>query len=250
MSYLQSLFGLRGRTALITGASSGIGLAMAGALGKAGASVILVARRGPPLQSAVDDLVAKGISATALAMDVRDADGIHAAVATHVDILVNAAGVNPRPHMDDIDLAQWEDTLAVNLTAPFRLGQLFAPAMARRGGGRIINVVSQQSFRAFGNSGAYGVSKAGLAALTRSQAEAWSKHGVLCNSIAPGLVDTPMTRGVMADEEKARKHAERTMVGRNGRPEDFEGVAVYLAGKASDGVTGQVLFVDGGYSAT
>ena len=119
-----------------------------------------------------------------------------------------------------------------------------------RGWGRIIDVVSQQAFRAYGNSGAYGVSKAGLVALTRSQAEAWSRSGVCCNAVAPGVVHTPLTEEVFADPAKASAHAARTMIGRNGVPEDFAGCAVYLASRASDAVTGQALFVDGGYLAT
>lgn len=167
------------------------------------------------------------------------------------DILVNAAGINLRPHMDTLTKSDWDATIAANLTAPFLLGQAFGPLMSASGrGGRIINVVSQQAFRAYGNSGAYGASKGGLVSLTRSQAEAWSPGGVLCNAIAPGVVETDMTREVLRDPGKAEKHAARTMIGRNGLPEDFEGVAVWLASRASQSVTGQVIFVDGGYSAT
>ncbi|HEX8628513.1 MAG TPA: SDR family oxidoreductase, partial [Catenuloplanes sp.] len=125
----------------------------------------------------------------------------------------------------------------------------FAPAMARRGWGRIINVTSQQAVRAYGNSGAYGVSKAGLGALTRSQAEAWSRFGVCCNAIAPGVVHTPLTEEVFADPAKAAAAAARTMIGRNGEPADFAGAAVFLASAASAAVTGQMIFVDGGFSA-
>ncbi|UNI24550.1 hypothetical protein JDV02_010285 [Purpureocillium takamizusanense] len=253
-SYLESLFGLAGRVAVVTGGSSGIGREMATALGMAGATVVIVARRPDPVHETVTHLQLAGIRAFGLSADVRDAEAIHDAVLRDhggvPDILVNAAGINPRPHMDTISLADWDETLAVNLTAPFALGQKFGPAMAARGSGRVINVVSQQAFRAFGNSGAYGASKGGLVSLTRSQAEAWSPRGVLCNAVAPGLVDTAMTTGVMADETKARAHASRTMIGRNGVPEDFAGIAVYLASEASRAVTGQVFFVDGGYSAT
>jgi gluconate 5-dehydrogenase len=122
--------------------------------------------------------------------------------------------------------------------------------MAARGWGRIINVVSQQAFRAYGNSGAYGASKAGLVGLTRSQAEAWSPSGVTCNAVAPGVVHTPLTEAVFADPAKVATHAARTMIGRNGLPTDFAGCAVFLASDASAAMTGQTLFVDGGYSAT
>ncbi|WP_305786045.1 SDR family NAD(P)-dependent oxidoreductase [Symbioplanes lichenis] len=247
-SYLDRLFGLDGRTALVTGGSSGIGRAMAAALHGAGASVILVARRPEPLAAVADEL-----SATFLTADLADRDDVArvAAAADKVDILVNAAAVNVRPPLDELTTADWDLTLAANLTAPFLLGQAFGPAMAARGWGRIINVVSQQAFRAYGNSGAYGAAKAGLVGLTRSQAEAWSARGVTSNAVAPGVVRTPLTEEtVFAHPGRAESHARRTMIGRNGLPEDFAGVAVYLASAAASAVTGQTLFVDGGYSAT
>lgn len=252
-SYLQSMFGLEGKLAVVTGGSSGIGRAMANALGMAGASVVLVARRAGPLQDAVNEMSESGIRVASLALDVSDTEALHSAVLQQhglPDILVNAAGINPRPHLNDLSRKVWDDIIAVNLTAPFALGQTFGPAMAQRGSGRIINLASQQAFRAFGNSGGYGPSKAGLVALTRSQAEAWSPRGVLCNAVAPGLVETPMTGAVFSDKEKAAKHAARTLTGKNGVPKDFEGIAVYLASEASTAVTGQVFFVDGGYSAS
>jgi NAD(P)-dependent dehydrogenase (short-subunit alcohol dehydrogenase family) len=163
---------------------------------------------------------------------------------------VNSAAVNRRPPMDQLTEDDWDVTLTANLTAPFLLGQAFGPRMAARGWGRIINVASQQAFRAYGNSGAYGVSKAGLVALTRSQAEAWSPRGVCCNAIAPGVVHTPLTEPVFADPAKVAGHAARAMIGRNGVPGDFGACAVFLASDAAVAVTGQTLFVDGGYSAT
>jgi gluconate 5-dehydrogenase len=122
--------------------------------------------------------------------------------------------------------------------------------MAERGWGRIINIASQQAVRAFGNSGGYGAAKAGLAGLTRSQSEAWAPHGVCCNAIVPGFVATPLTAEVAADPVRSAALAARTMIGRNGEPEDFEGVAIFLASRASDYVTGQMIFVDGGLSST
>ena len=166
------------------------------------------------------------------------------------DIVVNAAGVNLRPPLAALTQQDWDLTMGVNLTAPFLLGQRFGPSMARRGYGRIINVGSQQSIRAFGNSGAYGVSKAGVIALTRSQAEAWSTDGVCCNAIVPGFVRTPMTEPVFADPGRSAALAARTMMGRNGLAGDFRGVAVFLASPAAGYVTGQAIFVDGGFSAT
>ncbi|GID96140.1 SDR family NAD(P)-dependent oxidoreductase [Amorphoplanes digitatis] len=255
-AYLEELFGLTGLTAVVTGGSSGIGRAMAGALGRAGARIVLVARRPGPLAETAAELAADGVRVATVAADLADRAALTAAIDRIVspygdpDVLVNAAAVNRRPPMDELTDDDWDVTLAANLTAPFLLGQAFAPAMAARGRGRIINVVSQQAFRAYGNSGAYGVAKAGLVALTRSQAEAWSARGVCCNAVAPGVVHTPLTEPVFADPEKVAAHARRTMIGRNGVPADFAGCAVYLASGASAAVTGQTLFVDGGYSAT
>lgn len=246
MSYLADMFGLAGRTAVVTGGSSGIGRDIALALESAGATVAVVARRATP-PVAIPHYFSADLgdrSAVASVIDrIRDAHG-------DPDILVNSAGINRRPPMDSLTLDDWDATLAANLTAPFLLGQAFGPRMAARGWGRIINVVSQQAFRAYGNSGAYGASKGGLVALTRSQAEAWSRHGVCCNAIAPGVVHTPLTEAVFADEAKVAAHAARTMIGRNGVPEDFGACAIFLASAACAAVTGQTLFVDGGYSAT
>ena len=244
------MFGLSGRTAIVTGGNSGIGRVMAAALREAGAAVVLVARNRERLEATAAELGAHAVSC-----DLSDrADLARAAdaavrLAGEPDILVNAAGINPRPHMNDLTEAVWDDVLEVNVTAPFLLGQRFGPGMAGRGWGRIINVVSQQALRAYGNSGAYGVSKGGLASLTRSQAEAWSPHGVCCNAVAPGVVETPMTAAILGDPAKAAAAAARTMIGRNGRPEDFAGIAVFLAGDGSAAITGQVICVDGGFSA-
>lgn len=255
-SYLDDLFGLTGRTAVVTGGSSGIGRAMALALGRAGARIVLVARREAPMAEVVTELRGHGAEAVGIAADLAGRDAVKA-VATKIikecgapDILVNSAAVNLRPPLEELTDDVWDRTLAANLTAPFLLGQAFAPAMAARGWGRIVNVVSQQAFRAYGNSGAYGAAKAGLVGLTRSQAEAWSPRGVCCNAIAPGVVHTPLTEPVFADPAKVATHAARTMIGRNGVPGDFAGCVVFLASNAGQAVTGQTLFVDGGYSAT
>jgi NAD(P)-dependent dehydrogenase (short-subunit alcohol dehydrogenase family) len=252
MSYLDETFGLSGRTAVVTGGSSGIGRAMAVALGRAGARVVLVARRAPELESAVAELAGYRVDASFVTADLADRSAVAGLVSRldGPDILVNAAGVNRRPPMAALTVDDWDVTLAANLTAPFLLGQAFAPGMAARGWGRIINVVSQQAFRAYGNSGAYGVSKGGLVALTRSQAEAWSRYGVLCNAVAPGVVRTPLTEAVFADPDTVSAHAARTMIGRNGLPSDFGACAVFIASDANAAMTGQTLFVDGGYSAT
>ena len=256
MSFLQELFSLAGRIALVTGGSSGIGAGMAAALAGAGARVVLVARDAERLGSAAAGLRARGGQAAWVSADLADRAGLEraadeaAAAFGPPDILVNCAGINLRPPLSSLTAADWDLTMAVNLTAPFLLGQRFGPSMAARGWGRIINVTSQQAQRAFGNSGSYGASKGGLAALTRSQSEAWAASGVCCNSVCPGFVPTRLNAAVAADPERMAAMAARTMIGRNGEPADFAGVAVFLASRASDYVTGQTLYVDGGFSAT
>ena len=138
--------------------------------------------------------------------------------------------------------------MAVNLEAPFILGQRLAPGMAERGYGRLIHISSQQAQRPFANSGAYGVSKAGLEALARSQAEAWSPSGVTANVVVPGFVQTPLNRRLSSNPEVVEALAARTLIGRNGLPEDFAGAVVFLAGPSSAYVTGQLIAVDGGFS--
>ncbi|WP_274917152.1 SDR family NAD(P)-dependent oxidoreductase [Streptomyces sp. WZ-12] len=254
--YLDALFSLSGRRVLVTGGGSGIGRAIAEALGRAGAEVVLMARRPEPLVTAAEELRAAGVAADWVAADLGDRAAVRAGadeVARRFgepDILVNSAGVNPRPPMGELSTEEWDRTMAVNLDAPFLLGQRFGPGMAERGWGRILHLASQQSIRAFGNSGAYGVSKAGLAALTRSQAEAWSRHGVCVNALAPGFVRTPLTAEVYADPDRVEAIARRTMAGRTGELADFAGAAVFLAGPGAAYVTGQTVFVDGGFSVT
>jgi NAD(P)-dependent dehydrogenase (short-subunit alcohol dehydrogenase family) len=255
-SYLEQLFSLAGRVAVVTGGSSGIGRAIALALGQAGAPVVVVARGQARLEETVAELKAAGCQAAALSADLGDrAATEHAAKEAGEffgppDILVNCAGLNLRPPMAELTIGQWDQLMAVNLTAPFLLGQHVGPDMAARGWGRIINVTSQQAHRAFSNSGGYGAAKGGLASLTRSQSEAWAGHGVCCNALCPGFVITPLTAEVSADPVKTAALAARTMVGRNGLASDFAGAAVFLASRASDYVTGQMIRVDGGFSAT
>jgi NAD(P)-dependent dehydrogenase (short-subunit alcohol dehydrogenase family) len=256
VSYLAELFSLDGRVAVVTGGSSGIGAEMARALALAGARVVLVARDPARLGQAADQMKAAGGEAAWISADLAsraEVDGV-ADAATEVfgppDILVNCAGVNLRPPLPSLTVHDWDLTMAVNLTAPFLLGQRFGPAMAARGWGRIINVTSQQAQRAFANSGGYGASKGGLASLTRSQSEAWARSGVCCNSVCPGFVMTRLNAHLASDPAVVAALAARTMVGRNGQAADFAGVTVFLASRASDYVTGQTLYVDGGFSAT
>ncbi|PWI45128.1 SDR family oxidoreductase [Streptomyces sp. ICBB 8177] len=253
-TYLTQLFSLDGRVAVVTGGSSGIGRAIAGALSRAGARVVIVARKKDELASVTQELKADGGEAAWVSADLADRDGVRdaareaAAVFGEPDILVNSAGINLRPPMGDLDDATWDTTMAVNLTAPYLLGQCFGPGMARRGFGRLIHISSQQAHRAFVDSGAYGVSKGGLESLARSQAEAWSPYGVTSNTLVPGFVMTPLNARLSSDPDRVEALARRTLVGRNGVAEDFAGAAVFLASAASAYVTGQALFVDGGFS--
>ena len=253
-SYLRELFSLDGHVALVTGGSSGIGRAIAGALARAGASVVVVARREAELVATVDELAANDCRAGWVSADLSSRDGVRSAAdrATEEfgepDIVVSSAGINLRPPMGEVDDRVWDATMAVNLEAPYLLGQRFGPAMAARGFGRLIHVSSQQAHRAFVDSGAYGVSKGALESLARSQAEAWSRHGVTCNTLVPGFVMTPLNARLADDPDRVAALAARTMVGRNGLAQDFAGAAVWLASPAAAYVTGQSIFVDGGFS--
>jgi NAD(P)-dependent dehydrogenase (short-subunit alcohol dehydrogenase family) len=254
--YLEDLFSLGGRIAVVTGGSSGIGAGMAAALARAGARVVLVARDTGRLGAAAASMRGRGGEVAWVSADLADRAEVARAAAEAEsafgppDILVNCAGINLRPPLGSLTAEDWDVTMAVNLTAPFLLGQRFGPPMADRGWGRVINVTSQQASRAFGNSGGYGASKGGLAALTRSQSEAWAPAGVCCNSVCPGFVPTRLNAHVARDPERSAAMAARTMTGRNGSPEDFAGVTVFLASRASDYLTGQTLYVDGGFSVT
>lgn len=252
---ISRLFDLSGRTALVTGGNSGIGKTIGLALARAGARVVLVARREADLADAVDELNRDGLQAHALACDLTDRGALQnflqlkKAQFGSPDILVNAAGINVRKSFELTSDEDWDRTLAINLTAPFVLTRALAPGMRERGWGRIINITSLQCVRAYQDSTPYGASKGGLMQLTRAIAEHWSKFGVTCNAIAPGLFDTPLTAAVLADPEKARAFAQNTMVGRNGVLSDLHGAAVFLASDASAFITGQTLFIDGGLSA-
>ncbi|MEU4262188.1 SDR family NAD(P)-dependent oxidoreductase [Streptomyces argenteolus] len=253
-NYLSELFSLDGRVAVVTGGSSGIGRGITGALARAGARVVVVARREAELTRTVAELTAEGCRAAWVSADLGTTEGVRTAGDKAVaafgepDILVNCAGINLRPPMGELDEDVWDTTMTVNLKAPYLLGRRFGPGMAERGYGRIIHITSQQAHRAFVQSGAYGVSKGALESLARSQAEAWSPRGVTCNTLVPGFVMTPLNEQLSSDPERVAALAARTMVGRNGLAEDFAGAAVFLASAASAYVTGQSIFVDGGFS--
>ena len=253
-AYLSELFGLDGRVAVVIGGSSGIGRAIATALARAGAGVVIVARREAQLAATIDELTAAGCRAAGVSADLSSRDGVRTAAEAATepfgepDILVNSAGINLRPPLGKLSDDVWDVTMALNLHAPYLLGQRFAPGMADRGYGRLIHISSQQAHRAFVQSGAYGVSKGALESLARSEAEAWSPHGVTSNTLVPGFVMTPLNARLSSDPQRVAELAARTMVGRNGLADDFAGVAVLLASAASSYITGQTFFVDGGFS--
>lgn len=248
-------FSLEGRHAVVTGGNSGIGEALALALGRAGARVLLVARREGALREASARLAQEGIAADVLPLDLSDAATLPAAgraIAARcpqADILVNAAGVNLREPFAQVTPVTWNTQMALHLAAPFFLTQALAPAMAGRGYGRVLNIASLQSTRAFADSAPYGAAKGGVVQLTRAIAQAWSGRGITCNAIGPGFFPTALTRPVFDDAALARRHAERTAIGRNGELADLHGAAVFLASPAAGYITGQTLMVDGGYTA-
>ncbi len=254
MSGLASLFDLSGRTALVTGGNSGLGEAMAHALGQAGARVILMARRADMLIASAERLRSQGIQVHTVACDLATPEaaqqGAREALALGaVDILVNAAGVNLREPFADVTPSSWLTQIHLHLSAPFFLTQMLAPAMKQRGWGRIINIASLQSMRAFPNSAPYGAGKGGIVQLTRAIAVEWGSHGITCNAIGPGFFPTALTAPVFDNSELAARHAAQTCLGRNGTLQDVNGLTVFLASEASAYVTGQTIMLDGGYTA-
>ncbi len=251
MSSVASLFELSGKRALITGGNSGLGAAMARALGLAGARVLLVARREAELIATARQLRDEGIEADTLSADLTNVVALRAAAtqAGDIDILVNAAGTNFRQPFAEVTPEAWQTQLALHLGAPFFLTQALAPGMAKRGWGRVINIASLQSHRAFANSAPYGAGKGGIVQLTRAVAQEWGTRGITCNAIGPGFFPTALTAPVFADAALAERHAQQTCIGRNGELADLHGVTVFLASHASSYITGQTLMVDGGYTA-
>ncbi|MEM7567435.1 MAG: SDR family oxidoreductase [Pseudomonadota bacterium] len=241
-----ALFTLEGRTACVTGASSGIGRTLAEAFLAAGANVVGVSRRGAGIKAGGYVDVKGDLSQLETIADIAEQI---AAPFGAPDILVNAAGLNTREPADAVTLDGWQRTLDLNLSAPFFLAQAMVPAMAKRGWGRILNIASLQSERAFPNGISYGASKGGVAQMTRAMAEAWSARGVLSNALAPGFFPTELTGPVFSDDVLAARNAAQTCIGRNGALGDLVGPALFLCSPASGYVTGQILYVDGGFTA-
>lgn len=243
---------LTGHVALVTGASSGLGRRAAWALAQAGAQVVAVARRA----EALAELAAEQPGRIApIAHDLADRDGIAALAEAAAqpfgapDIVVHAAGINTRQEADAITPEGWDITLDLNLRTPFFLSQALVPAMKAKGWGRIVNFASLQSHRAFPGGLSYGASKGGVAQMTRAMAQAWSGHGITANALGPGFFRTELTAAVFNDPERAARNAAQTCIGRNGEPSDMDGPLLFLCSDMSSYVTGQVLMVDGGFTA-
>jgi NAD(P)-dependent dehydrogenase (short-subunit alcohol dehydrogenase family) len=248
-------FDLTGNVALVTGSSSGIGQRIAIALAGAGASVVVAARRLEKLEETRVSIEAAGGRAASLRADLEDIGGLDdvaVQAARHFgapDILVNAAGVNFRQAATDVTPENWNRTLAINLTSPFFLSRALVPAMKEKGRGRIVNFASLQTVRAMPNGIAYGASKGGVGQLTRAMAEEWSRFGITCNAIAPGFFPTELTAPIYKDQARLDALAAQTTMGRNGELKDLDGAAIFLSAPASGYVTGQIIFVDGGFTA-
>ena len=252
---IASLFNISGRTALITGGNSGIGEAMGRALGLAGARVVLAARRKNALEDAAQRLKGDKIDVNILPSDLSSPQGVLDCGKQaldkfgKIDIVVNAAGVNLREPFMQITTETWQTQINLHLSAPFFMTQALAPTMAKNGWGRIINIASLQSYRAFANSAPYGAGKGGVVQLTRAIAQEWSSKGITCNAIGPGFFPTALTQPVFDNPALAKHNADQTCMGRNGVLEDLYGCTVFLASEASAYITGQTIMVDGGFTA-
>jgi gluconate 5-dehydrogenase len=255
MPETNSLFDLTGRTALITGSSQGLGLAMARGLAQAGAALVLNGRDELKLAAAAERLRAEGARVTTAAFDVTDGAAVARAVEkieaqfAPIDILINNAGIHRRAPLAEMTEAQWREVLDTNLTSAFLVARAVAPRMIARRTGKIINICSVMSDVTRPTIGNYAAAKGGLKMLTRAMAVEWAKHGVQTNAIAPGYFATELSRPLMENAEFDRWIRGRTPAGRWGQPEELVGAAVFLASRASAFVNGQILAVDGGLLA-
>jgi 2-deoxy-D-gluconate 3-dehydrogenase len=250
------MFDLGGRVAVVTGGNGGIGLGLARGLAGAGARVVVAARNAKKSAAAVAELQALGAAgALALEADVSDEKSVAAlfdAVAARcarLDILVNNAGTNIRKPPHELSLAEWREVIDTNLTSAFLCSRAAYPLMKKAGGGKVINIGSMLSIFGTSFAPAYAASKGGIVQFTKACASAWARDNIQVNAILPGWIDTELT--VQARAQIPGLHdsvLKRTPAGRWGASDDFRGIAVFLAGPASDFVTGTAIPVDGGYS--
>jgi 2-deoxy-D-gluconate 3-dehydrogenase len=248
-------FDLSGKVALVTGGNGGIGKGIALGLARAGANIAVVARNQDKSARAVAELEALGIQAVGIRCDVTDVDDVDTAVAACVerfgglDIVVNNSGVNVRKLPHELDLAEWQTVIDVNLTGVFLMSKAAYPEMVKRGGGKVINIGSMMSIFAHETLAPYAASKGGVVQFTKACASAWAKENIQVNTIMPGWIATDMTETLRINvPERYETIRARTPAQRWGRPDELAGTAVFLATSASDFVTGTAIPVDGGYS--
>ena len=247
-------FSLNNKVALVTGGTSGIGKMMALSLARAGAFVWIVSTRNNADET-ISEIEQQGSEGAFFQVDVTDSNNLETmlshiyGVSKKIDILVNAAGINLRIPAEDLSLDDWQKTININLTAPYCLSQLVVKKMKENQWGRIINIASLQSLRAFDDSIPYGASKGGVMQLTRALAQSYSKHGILVNAIAPGFFNTKLTESLFNDPKKLQTLADKTMINRNGEERDLFGISVFLCSDANSYITGQTIFLDGGFTA-
>jgi len=249
---MESAFSLDGRTAFVTGASRGIGRAIAKALAHAGAGVACAARDLDQVTSAAAEIEAAGGRACGLQLDVTRGEQIQTAVKDaesslgSIDILVNNAGVTlDKPSLEVTD-EEWDTVLATNLTSMFRCARAVAPGMIARGRGKIINVGSMYGALGVPRYAVYCASKAAVGGLTRSLAAEWARHGIQVNCLAPGYMNTDIPRAAMAEAKTRERFLSKIPARRIGEPEEAAALAVYMASAASDFMTGQTVYLDGG----
>lgn len=247
---------LSGKTAIVTGASRGIGEAIAKGFAQAGADLILVSRKRGALEKVakeVRDLGRKAVPVVAdigIPEEVEGAVGASAKIFPRIDILVNNAGISPvLKKAEELALHEWEEVLRVNLTGTFLFCQAVGKLMINQGGGKIINMVSVGAVVGFQRQIGYCATKGGILQLTRVLALEWAKYNIQVNAIGPGYVETELTQGMRQSKVISENLLRRTPMGRFGKPEEVVGAALYLASDASSYVTGQALFVDGGWLA-
>ncbi|MFY0626990.1 MAG: gluconate 5-dehydrogenase [Reichenbachiella sp.] len=254
----MDLFKLEGKVALVTGATHGLGMAMAVGLGKAGATVII---NGNSSQEKIDNAIQSykkvGINAKGYKFDVTDEAQVKAAVdkieseVGHIDILVNNAGIIKRVPLEDMEVSEFEQVIKVDLVSPFIVSKSVVKGMIARRSGKIINICSMMSELGRSTVGAYAAAKGGLKMLTQNMATEWAKHNIQTNGIGPGYFATSQTEPIRIDGHPFNDFiVGRTPAGKWGDPSDLEGAAVFLSSKASDFVNGQVIYVDGGILAT
>ncbi|MBO0906432.1 SDR family oxidoreductase [Jiella sonneratiae] len=251
-----SLFDLRGRRALITGSSQGIGLALAQGLAAAGAEIVVNGRDGEKLAAAAGGLRDAGVTARELAFDVTDHAAVRAAVdgfeadVGPIDILINNAGMQQRGPLEEFPAEGFERLLQTNVASVFHVGQAVARHMIGRGRGKIVNVCSVQTALARPGIAPYTATKGAVANLTKGMATDWARHGLQCNGLAPGYFETPLNKALVEDPAFTDWLSRRAPAGRWGRVEELVGAAIFLSSDASSFVNGTVLYVDGGITAS